>query len=75
MKVIMTESQRGERSLYTTLHFTVSNIILSGPTTIFFLKLVIMLAVSGSCLSSDDYVILSSTNKPFALSPLSFPPH
>ena len=34
-----------------------------------------MLAVSSSCLSSDDHVILSSADKPFALSPLFFPPH
>ena len=45
------------------------------PTTRFFKKLVIMLTVSSSCLSSDDHVILSSADKPFALSPSSFPPH
>ena len=34
-----------------------------------------MLAVSSSCFSSDDHVILSSADKPFALPPLSFPPN
>ena len=73
MKVIMTESQREELACIQrpTSQFQT----LTGLTTRFCKKLVIMLVESSSCLSSDDHVILSSADKPFALSPLSFPPH